>query len=278
MSNPLSQYFRQPAIYIQLPSNGEFYPDGTLIMPENNELPVLPMTAIDEITYRTPDALFNGSAVVNVIQSCVPNIKNAWAVPSTDVDTILVGIRIASYGHDMEVNTVCPKCNHEEMLNLDLRTAIDQMTRPDYKTPAHYGDLEIYFRPMTYKTLNQNNQLQFEEQKLLQSLAQNENATPEAQSQQLSDILRKITNMTVSAIAQSIGAIKTPDALVSDVQSIAEFLQNCDRKVFNSIRDKVIELKNKAELKPLHINCPECSHEYEQPFTLDMTSFFGPAS
>ena len=280
MTNPLSQYFRQPSIYIKLPSNGEFYPEGALDMPQNGELPVLPMTAIDEITYRTPDALFNGSAVINVIHSCVPNIKNAWAIPSTDVDTILVGIRIASYGHDMEVNTACPKCNHEEMLNLDLRTAIDRMSKPDYSTPAHHGDLEIYFRPMNYKTLNENNQLQFEEQKMLQSLAQsNESGTnAEAQSQLLSDILRKITDMTVTAIAQSIAAIKTPDALVSDTVSIAEFLKNCDRKMFNQIRDHVIELKGKAELKPLHIECSECHNEYEQPFTLDMTSFFEHAS
>ena len=67
-NNPLQQYFRQPAIYLRLPSNGEFYPPGSIDMPVNKEIPIFPMTAIDEITYRTPDALFNGTAVVNVIQ------------------------------------------------------------------------------------------------------------------------------------------------------------------------------------------------------------------
>ena len=62
-NNPLTQYFRQPAIYVKLPSNGQHYPEAALNMPANNELPVYPMTAIDEITYRTPDALFNGNAV-----------------------------------------------------------------------------------------------------------------------------------------------------------------------------------------------------------------------
>ena len=171
MTNPLSQYFRQPAIYIRLPSGGEFYPGGTLDMPPNHELPVLPMTAIDEITYRTPDALFNGTAVVNVIQSCVPNIKDAWVVPSTDLDTILVGIRIATYGHNMDVNCQCPKCSNEDAFTIDLRSSIDAMKPADYKTPMKHRDMEIYFQPMTYKMLNQNNQLQFEEQKVLQSLA-----------------------------------------------------------------------------------------------------------
>jgi hypothetical protein len=101
--NPLTQYFRQPAIYVKLPSNGEHYTPGALTMPANRELPVYPMTAIDEITYRTPDALFNGNAVTNVIKSCIPNIVDPWAIPAMDVDTILVAIRIASYGHIMEV-------------------------------------------------------------------------------------------------------------------------------------------------------------------------------
>jgi hypothetical protein len=107
-NNPLRQYFRQPAIYIRLPSGGEFYPPGTLDMPPNQELPVLPMTAVDEITYRTPDALFNGSAMVNVIQSCVPNIRDAWAIPAMDVDSILVGIRVASYGHSYGIDQSMP--------------------------------------------------------------------------------------------------------------------------------------------------------------------------
>ena len=51
-NNPLKQYFRQPAIYIRLPSNGRFYPPGAIDMPPNGELPVLPMTTLDEITCR----------------------------------------------------------------------------------------------------------------------------------------------------------------------------------------------------------------------------------
>ena len=107
-ANPLKQFFRQPVIYLRLPSNGEFWPEGSLIMPANRELPVYPMTAIDEITYRTPDALYNGQAVINVIQSCIPNIRNAWGMPAIDTNAILVAIRIASYGHELEHSTRSP--------------------------------------------------------------------------------------------------------------------------------------------------------------------------
>ena len=93
MNNPLRQYFRRPALYITLPSKGKFYPEGAIEITTNNELPVFPMTAIDEITSKTPDALFNGTAMADLIKSCVPNIKDPWSIPLVDLETILIGIR-----------------------------------------------------------------------------------------------------------------------------------------------------------------------------------------
>ena len=149
-NNPLTQYFRQPAIYVKLPSDGKYYHESALNMPENRELPVYPMTAIDEITYRTPDALFNGNAVTNVIKSCIPSIQDPWAIPAIDVDTILVAIRIASYGHTMEISTTCPHCQNEGDYGLDLRSVLERMKEPDYSAPIIDGDLTIFFKPMTF--------------------------------------------------------------------------------------------------------------------------------
>jgi hypothetical protein len=276
-NNPLKQYFRQPSIYIRLPSQGQFYPSGVLDMPPNGEIPVLPMTAVDEITYRTPDALFNGSAMVSVIQSCVPNIKDAWAIPAMDVDSILVGIRVASYGHNMEMTSQCPKCKHDHDVSVDLRMVLDRLKTPDYSQCVRHGDLEFFFKPMTYQNLNDNNQMQFEQQKLMSLLPDSE--LPEADKLAgITDALKKITEITIDALCQSIGAVKTPQALVTEPAFIKELMQNCDRKVFNSVRDKIIDLKVSAELQPLAMSCPECKNNYEQGMTLDMTSFFEAAS
>ena len=94
MTNPLKQYFRRPAIYLRLPSEGKFYSQGAIDLPENKEIPIYPMTAIDEITTKTPDMLFNGTAVIEIIKSCVPNIKNPWE------------------NHENHGNLVIPKENH----------------------------------------------------------------------------------------------------------------------------------------------------------------------
>lgn len=275
--NPLKNYFRQPAIYLRLPSNGKYYPPGSIDMPVNSELPVLPMTAIDEISYRTPDALFNGDAVIGVIQSCIPNIKDAWAIPSVDIDSVLIAIRIASYGHEMEFTSTCPECSHEDDRVMDLRGLLDQIKPAQYDQLITQGDLEMYFQPMSYKNLNDNNLMQFEEQRMFQTLANSEiSETDKATA--LREGLRKITQMTVAALAQNISAIKTPSAFVNDAVNIQDFLENCDRNLFGKIRDHVIKIRSDSEMPPVDLECTECHHKFQQTLTLDMTSFFGVAS
>jgi hypothetical protein len=276
-ANPLKQYFRQPSVYLRLPSEGQFWPTGTITMPPNKELPVLPMTAIDEITYRSPDALYNGSAVVNVIQSCIPDIKDAWLTPGADLNSILVAIRIASYGHNMEINSTCPACKNEEEYTIDLRLVLDGLKMPDYATPLQEGDLEIAFQPMTYRDQNDINLKQFEEQRVLQTVPQSD-LPNEQKLEMLNQALQKITELTVSALKWNIASVRTPQVLVTDPVHIEEFLRNTDRKLFVKIRDLIIEKRNTSEFKPVQIKCGACEHEYNQTVTLDQTNFFGQAS
>jgi len=276
-SNPLSQYFRQPAVYVQLPSEGKFYPETALQRSENNEYAVLPMTTMDEITYRTPDALFNGSAVVSVIQSCIPDIKNAWDMPSVDIDKVLVAIRIATYGHELDIETKCPSCENEDSFEVDLRSILDQINSADFSKPLTTGDLEIYFKPMSYKQINDNGMVQYEEQRMLQML-QDESIDEQQKMTRMSEVLKKMSVVTTEALASNIAMVKTPQAQVTDSKHIAEWLGNCDRKMFSTIRDHIVSFKSASEIQPLTIECTNCSHKYEQSITLNMTTFFEDAS
>jgi hypothetical protein len=276
--NPLRQFFRQPAIYLRLPSEGKYWPEGSLDVPQNGELPVYPMTAIDEITYRTPDALFSGQAVVNVIHSCVPSIKNAWHAPVADLNSILVAIRIASYGHELEIETTCPACKHIESFALDLRNALDQLTMPDFSATVTYGDLEIYFHPMSYEKQNEINLEQFENQRMMRNISMDTVLTEDEKLQKLAEVMKILTQLTMRALKYSISAIRTPQSVVSESEHIDEFLQNCDRQIFVAVRDHAVELRNRTELKPVHLTCSECNHEHDQALNLDLTNFFEAAS
>ncbi len=276
-SNPLQRFFRQPAIYIRLTSRPQDWPAGSLDLPANGELPVYPMTAMDEITYRTPDALFNGEAVVSVIQSCIPNIRDAWAIPSTDFDSILVAIRIASYGHEMDVGTECPSCNTETDFGLDLRTVIDNLTSGDYSKELTVGDLTFYFRPLNYRQMTASSRVQFEQQKTMQ-MVNEADVAEEVKVERLNAMMKRLLDVTVKALAESITEIRAAGTIVNNVEHIEDFLKNCDRAVFNTVRDRVIALREQSELRPLKMTCPSCSHQYEQAFTLDMSRFFAPDS
>ena len=91
-------------------------------------------------------------------------------------------------------------------------------------------------------------------------------------------MMRKLVEVTVKAMSQSITEIRTPEAIVTEQNLIEEFLNNCDRTMFNTVRDYVIQLREDSELQPLNITCPSCQHQYKQIFTLDMANFFAPAS
>jgi hypothetical protein len=247
-------------------------------MPVSGEIPIYPMTAIDEITYRTPDALFNGEAVVSVLASCVPNIHDAWAIPTTDLDALLIAIRIASYGHEIDIDSTCPECSTEHSYGLDLRSFMDQLKVTDYSQPFTLGDLTFYFKALNYREVTDNGLEQFEYQKTLQALNEANNMEERDKVSRLNSMMKNLIAVTVKAMSQSIVEIRTQDTVVSDRLHIEEFLTQCDRAVFNQIRDHVIEIREENELQPLTITCPNCSHEYRQNFTLDMANFFGSAS
>ena len=78
--NPLRKYFRQPKVYITLPSRGKYYAEGVLDMPSTNELPVFAMTAKDELIIKTPDALLNGQATVEIINYLLQKIHGKCLV------------------------------------------------------------------------------------------------------------------------------------------------------------------------------------------------------
>lgn len=272
MSNPLRQYFRRPALHFTLPSKGKFYPDGAIDMPETGELPVFPMTAIDEITSKTPDALFNGSAIVDIIKSCVPAIKDPWAIPSTDLDAILIVIRSATTGNDFEVTSTCPKCENEGTYNLNLMGLLTNIKIDGYDELLEMGDLKFKFKPLSYRDVNKGNMVQFTMQREIAELERIENN--DERSIKASETMKKLSKLNTDFLASTIESIQTPADIVTDNLFICEFLENCDRGTHDLIRAKVVLLRESSAVKPQKIKCVACSHEYEQIISLNVTDFF----
>lgn len=271
--NPLKQYFRRPAIYLKLPSNGKGYPEGSIDMPDNQELPVYPMTAIDELTTKTPDSLFNGSAIVDVIKSCIPNIKDPWQIPSVDLNAILIAIRTASTGSTFDVESTCPKCSNTDSYQLDLSYSLQNIKSGDYNKPLKVGELNIFFRPLNYKSVNQTNLNQFNIQVALNQI---ERTDDEKEKLSLTGkTMREINENLFKIVAESIDRIELPNETVTSVEFILDFIRNTDKNTFDSIREYNVKLREESEIKPFKLKCTNCSNEYEQPLSLNTSDFFG---
>lgn len=273
-SNPLSKHFRQPAVYLKLPSEGKFWPRESLNLPSTGDIPVYPMTVKDEITLKTPDALMNGSGVAEVIESCCPNIKNAWDVPTVDLDAILIAIRLASYGEGMDLSTTCPSCKEENEFTVDLRVLLDSIRSADYN-PVSINNLEFRFRPQTFKALNEINMISFEQQKLVDAIS-NSDLSPDEKSAHVKTAFEKLTDMNIMALVNSIESIKLEDGtIVENRGHLKEFISNCERRVYDNIKDLVAAEAAKVKLDPITLSCTSCNHQYNTELNFDQANFFG---
>lgn len=273
--NPLAGHFRQPAIYLKLPSNGKWWGEGALEMPANGEIPIYPMSTKDEILLRTPDALLNGQGLVDVIQSCCPNIRDAWKMPSVDVDAVLIAIRIATYGNKMSFDSKCPHCKEDNVHEVDLSNPLQTLNCPNYNELLTYKDLKIKFKPQFYFGINKTNMLEFEEQKIINLI----NATDieaDEKAKEITNSMNRLFNYGIDACTQSTEYIEMGDGTkVTDAEFIKEYYQNAESAVIKLLQGKIADFATQAKAEPLHLGCRECTKPYDVELTFDYASFFG---
>jgi hypothetical protein len=278
--NPLTKYFRTPKNYVRLPSRGKFYSPGSIKLSETNEYAVYPMTAKDELILKTPDALLNGESTVQVIKSCVPEITNPWDMPSIDLDAILIAIRLATYGENMEIKYNVPGINEERVFVLDLRTLLDQFIGVTFDQYIEIDDyITVEVRPLSYKEFTQNAQQTFEEQRILR-LVNDNTISEDKKVEAFQQSFKKLTTITLNLVLNSIVCIDTPEGKVTNRKHISEFLENADRTVFNKILKHLESIKEKTTIKPIKVTMPTEDIErgapetFEIPILFDQSNFF----
>jgi len=279
--NPLAMFMRQPKIYIRLPSKGEYWPEGSLETNETEEYPVYSMTAQDEMLLKIPDALMSGQAVVDVIQHCMPSIKNAWHTPSIDIDVILIAIRLATYGEMMKTPI---KIGDVEMdYVVDLRTVMDSLQQRITWIPyiAVNDELTLHIRPVNYKQLSQAAIQTFETQKIIQ-LSNNEEMSEDDKVKLFKDSFSKLTNITIGTISSTIYKIDSSNGSTDNPAFIKEFIDNVDKGIFDQVQKHLETLKENNAVKPVVVPVTDEMREngvtgetIEIPLTFDVSNFFG---
>ncbi len=279
-SNPLKKYFRQPSIYVTLPSGANYAPE-VLEPSKSGEIGVMPMTAKDEIRFKTPDALMNGEGVVQVIQSCVPQIKDAWNIKSYDLDTILIAIRIATYGETMDINFTVPGAKETVSHTVNLPAILDQLKQIKIEDSFTMQDgLKIGVRPLTYKDMTEASQKTFQESKMYSAIQDSE-LPQEDKLKRFNDSFKALTDLNSAIILKNIAKITMQDGTeITDQAQISEFINNANAKLIKDIESKIISLRSQGAVKPLKMKATEdqikkgAPASYDVPVTFDTANFF----
>jgi hypothetical protein len=270
-SNPLQQYFRQPKIYISLPSRGVFNKPGS-IQGDTTNLAVYGMTGMDEIIMKTPDALMSGESTARVISSCCPSIKDPWDLSILDTELLFTSIRIATYGNQMGVTHTCPNCNTENEYDIDLSKIIDHLSNCTYENKVVLTDLIIKIQPMTYQQATDINIKNFA---LQQTLYKSESMEDETERKKiLDDLWQSLADMQNDVYFTSIESIETPTTTVTERNYIIEYIKNCDKVVFDAIKKQIDANKAQWKFPGFPTKCGTCSTETTVNIDLDPSSFF----
>lgn len=271
--NPLLKYVRQPGLYWSMPSHGQWWPEGSLDPVEAGEFPVLPMNSRDEILLKTPDALMNGSAIVELFHSCIPHVKDAWSMPSIDVDSALIAIRIASMGEYMAFTTTCPHCTEESDYDIDLRGVVGKISCPHYM-PFEFKQLTFQLRPQCYRDMNSNSQMRFVEQSVQRALNDAE-LSLEERNQIISEQVKKIEELNYQLLTSSTEYIAVPDGTrVTDPEQIKEFYMNSESSIIKRVKKEIDSYAEVAGIKPIDLKCNHCEADYQRDLVFNYSNFF----
>ena len=270
--NPLNKYFRKPSIYIKLPTGGKFNPEiDTTIL---EEVGVRPMTAIDEITLKNPDALLNGEAIVSIIESCCPEIPEPRKMCNIDVEALFLAIQYATYGDDITHDHVCSECGETSSFSIDVNYMLNRFPEIDYVEPVEYEDLKIHLRPPTVENITQMSLVDLEQKRIVRDLTSVENDDDLEIAKRFYSSFKKIAEYNVNMITNTVGKIETPDGDVTEYEHISEFLSNVPASVINKMNESISKLvKKPKEATTMNFKCPECDHEDEVEMEMNPVNF-----
>jgi|TARA_B100001093_G_scaffold267856_1_gene256183 hypothetical protein len=273
-TNPLADFYRNPKIYLALPSGTGYYTEDIVEMPDVGELPIYPMTAKDDLLTKNPDALLNGDAVIKLVKSCVPAVKKPAELLAPDMEAVLIAIRSASSKNKfMEVNRNCEKCGEPNVANLDLsvQLATAQEVTPLKEITLSNG-LECVLSPTNYIHTVQGAKAIIEQNRNFRSINTENN---DEQLKALGEAFEKLSTMNYEVILKSIRSISVPNGdTVSDPVLISEFLENVERDIGIELNDAVSKINNGGVSKSIQMQCEKCEHVFETPINYDPVGFF----
>jgi hypothetical protein len=254
--NPLLEKLKKqmPGETFRLPSRGLFYTNGEVDSEvEDGEIVIYPMTTVDELMMRSPDMLFQGTAITEVISHCVPQILKPGRLIASDIDFILTCLRKVSYGPTLPIKHKCSACESPEK---EFSVPIDHFLRNSKEITAEQfesmnvvvDEYNVKLRPCVFEEMI----------KILQ------------RSNEDFDTAIKVSDWidsSLSAIIRSVDGIKDRDM-------IFEWLKKMPRGLKDDLSNSVEKINQWGVEFSYEIKCEACGHDDNVKSSLNPTSFF----
>lgn len=255
-----------------------WYPKDIVETSASGEIPVYPMTALDQITMKTPDALLNGEALIKVIASCLPTFKDVRQLVEPDINTVLLAIRIATSGNNLDLSTPCPHCNHNNTHEVDLSHILEtQQPMNDDYTINLDGELIVYIRPYNFEQRNLTLLNEIEHTQSVRVLESNDSMDETAKITEIGKLVSTMAQRTFDILAKSITHIKIVHSNmdVTDPMYIQEFVRNLSKPQAEAIMMKIKEVNDSGIDTTCQFICEACGESYSERIDFDPVSFFG---
>ena len=274
--DPLAKYYRMPGLHVKLPSNGAFMPPNAIDFTINHDVPVYPMRAADELLLKSPDALMSGFAIEELIKSCVPAIRMPRMISSPDLDVLLLAIRAATYGATMTVQPICPKCEEENEVSIDLGAIMATASSIDPENVVRLSDdVVVFLRPYSMENATRIGIASFEETRKVQAV---ENAEDAQRSAQINQSMNRIVHLSMDVLASCILRVSVREGEVGDPMSIRRFIDNVSKAWIDKLQAKMDEMSGKGMDKHYDVTCAKCGHVWKPEVEFNPATFFASAS
>lgn len=274
-SNPLFQYFKPPGIYVNLPSQGRFYTNKPKLT-DQNEILVKAMTAKDELSFKAPDLLMNGESLIEVINSCVPDIEDPNEMPNCDFNIIMLAIRLATYGSELSYSAFCEKCEESNDFGVDIERLLDRIEPISDSYYVQLDQLKVYLKQYTLKSQIKSALARFEQATITNSILSNEELSQAEKTLEFNKSFNVLAKMTYEVVLDSIIKIETPtNEIIDNREYITEWLYQIGKKHYDVISNKLEEITKDGFDNLVEFNCNKCNESNKVPIVFDPTSFFG---
>lgn len=254
--NPLMSKLKKknPGQVFRMPSRGLLYKNDELSSDvQDGEVLVQPMSTLDEIYMRTPDMLYQGTAVEKVFSRCIPQINDSKKLLAKDVDYLLSCLRKVTYGEHLPIS-YRHDCNnakeHEYMTSIS--SFFSKSRELDSKI---LEDIEFEYDNFYFKIKF----LTYEEMIELNRKISSSGDNPE-----------DIYNNFIENLSTHIISIDN----VENKEHIKELIDQSDREFQTKIAEKINNL-NGWGIDFLHnTKCKDCGEDIEIPITINPITFF----